>query len=150
VVVFNGPTDSLPAGGGLAPPTNGECRDGPPQLVIRRGARTLFTARTRPECGFARGEPVPWSRRCWRVKAGKPRASRHRASGGQDAQSERPDDTARACPEPVWSWSRIGRAGGERFRGLPGTALAQRPAVPPARAGGLLWSSSPKSASRRG
>jgi hypothetical protein len=35
----NGPADSLPAGGGLGPLTNvpnGQRRDGPPQLVIRR------------------------------------------------------------------------------------------------------------------
>jgi len=58
-------------------------------------------SRMHAEYGFARGEPVPWSRRCWRVKAGMPRASQHRASGRQDACSERPSETARAHPEPV-------------------------------------------------
>ena len=41
--------------------------------------------------------------------------------------------------------ARQGPAGSERSLGLPGAGTAQRPAVPPARAGGLLWARSGRS-----
>ena len=53
-------------------------------------------------------------------------------------------------PEVDWCWKWIGLGGGERSVGLAEAGIAQRPAVPPARAGGLLCVSRAESGFARG
>jgi hypothetical protein len=87
--------------------------------------------------GFWLGTPLG---RCWWWTI-------TRASGEASRPTPRRPAGSHGKPREVSGWVRVlGVVGGERMRGLPETPLAQLPAVPPARAGGLLWGLAPSEA----
>jgi len=64
--------------------------NGPPSPRLAPGGFYCVNTHKHPEYGFARGEPMPWSRRCWRAKAGcRERASIERTEGRMPAVSVR-------------------------------------------------------------